>query len=361
MRILHAYPSMSCGGIEAMICNLANEMVKTHDVSVCTVFSPSDSDLFFSKLDKRVSVFTLDKKRAGFSLCEIFKIYTFIRSHNYDVVHLHGSFYYYIFSVFMLHRKVKFCYTVHSDAKMENAKWDNRLFTLKKLCFQRGFMKPITISDSSKASFTKLYGVDSCLIYNGIPRTGFVPSDDILSKYRLSDKTKLFLHIGRITEAKNQLGLCRVFNRLISDGEDVVLLIAGTKQDEKIYSSIAPYFSKRIVYLGERHDVIDLLKCSDAMCLSSIWEGLPITLLEAFSVGCIPICTPVGGIPDILNSGHNGFLSADVSEDSYYSAIKDFLALSDLQMNQIRMKCMESFERFDIRNVSEAYIQEYSR
>lgn len=45
----------------------------------------------------------------------------------------------------------------------------------------------------------------------------------------------------------------------------------------------------------------------DAMCLPSIWEGLPVTLLEALSVGCIPICSNVGGIPDVIESGMNGF------------------------------------------------------
>lgn len=64
----------------------------------------------------------------------------------------------------------------------------------------------------------------------------------------------------------------------------------------------------------------------DAMCLPSIWEGLPVTLLEALSVGCVPICSNVGGIPDVVESGINGFLSSSSSEEDYYEAMLEYFA-----------------------------------
>ena len=52
MKILHIHTSFTSGGIEAMICGLANEMVKTEDVSVCSIFKPKENDVFWNKLSQ---------------------------------------------------------------------------------------------------------------------------------------------------------------------------------------------------------------------------------------------------------------------------------------------------------------------
>ena len=62
-----------------------------------------------------------------------------------------------------------------------------------------------------------------------------------------------------------------------------------------------------------------------AFCLSSFYEGLPISLLEAFSCGCTPICTAVGGIVDVIKNGENGYLSLDLSVKSYVDAIMNYI------------------------------------
>ena len=359
MKILHIHPSLECGGIEAMICSLANQMVNNHDVSVCTIFRPTDSDSFLNKLDKNISVYSLDKRKSGFSFVELIKIYRFICKNDFDVVHLHGFFYYYLLSVFLLHKRVKFVYTVHSDAIMENSKWDKRLLFLKKIFFQKKYLEPVTISQTSRQSFETYYKTSAHLVYNGIPKPSNYNEADPLSAYRYTSDKKIFLHLGRITKAKNQIVLCQVFDRLIKSGEDVVLIIAGTKQDLNIYSEIEPFLSSRIVYLGERSDIVALLKSSDAMCLSSIWEGLPITLLEAFSVGCIPICTPVGGIPDVILSDVNGLLSDDSSEESYYAVIRYFLNLPEEKLHMLSNNAIQSFDKYDIESIAESYIKIY--
>ena len=141
------------------------------------------------------------------------------------------------------------------------------------------------------------------LILNGTPRPVLGKELNLINDLRLTTDTKVFFHAGRISKPKNQLILCKVFDRLIKEGNDVVLAIAGTAEEKTIFEERSRYFSKRLVYLGDRNDVPNLMAQSDAFCLPSIWEGLPVTLLEALSVGCIPICSPVGGIVNIINSG----------------------------------------------------------
>ena len=168
MKILHIHPSMGGGGIEAMICALVNEMSKSNDVTLCTIYSPKKNDVFEQKLSASVHRISLGKNKEGFSVKEIFKIYNVIRNGNYDVVHIHGFFYYYALAVYLLHKRVKFVYTIHSDAYRESAIWDRRFMLLKKQAFNRRYVHPITISKESKRSFAMFYGLDSRLIYNGI-------------------------------------------------------------------------------------------------------------------------------------------------------------------------------------------------
>lgn len=359
MKILHIHPSMAGGGIEAMICGLVNEMSKTNDVTLCTIFNVDKNNVFEQKISPLVHRQALGKEKLGFSVKEVFKIYQFIKDGCYDVVHIHGFFYYYALAVFLLHKKVRFVYTIHSDAAKENSPWDRRFLAIKQFAFKHKYVHPVTISKESKRSFTSFYGLDSTLIYNGISDYSCEFPKNKLNNYRLTDNTKLFLHPGRISEPKNQLVLVKVFDRLIKEKNDVVLLIAGSMQDMRIWSEIEPYLSERIVYIGERTDVRDLLAEADAFCLPSIWEGMPVTLLEAVSVGCIPICSPVGGIPEVITDGVNGFLSSDSSEEAYYKALKNYMSCSDPKIVQIKQKCIESFNKFRITEIVKKYIEVY--
>ena len=360
MKILHIHPSMAGGGIEAMICGLVNEMARTNDVTLCTIFEVNKSNVFEQKLSPSVHRFSLGKSKPGFSIKEIFKIYQFIKTGGFDVIHIHGFFYYYALAVFFLHKKVKFVYTIHSDAAKENSGWDTRFLAIKKFAFKYKLIQPITISRESKRSFDDFYGLDSTLIYNGIPDYTSNAHKDKLKNYRITSNTLLFLHPGRISEPKNQLVLVKTFSRLIKEGNDVVLLIAGSKQDLKICANIEHYWSERIVYLGERPDVRDLMAEADAFCLPSIWEGMPVTLLEAISVGCIPICAPVGGIPEVIMDGENGFLSGDPSEQSYYEALCRYLQSTNDEIVNMKQKCLDSFGKYRITEVAKKYLDIYS-
>lgn len=358
MKILHIHPAMSGGGCESMICGLANEMSKTEDVTVCSVFEPKSTDIFWWKLSDNVNRASLGKVNKGFSLKEIYKVYKFIKEQKFDVVYLHGFIQYYILVVILLHKRVKFCYTLHTDARMENIGWSGRFLKFKKFCFIHNWVTPITISYASQKSFYDLYHCDSKLIFNGVPKP-IIPTEipDIIQQYKYTSKTKVFLHPGRITKAKNQVVLCSVFKRLIEDGEDVVLLIAGPNDDNVIYTELEQYFSERIIYLGQRSDIPHLLANSDAMCLPSIWEGLPVTLLEALSVGCIPICSPVGGIVDVVKSGDNGLLSESSFLDDYYAIMKRYLNMKEEGKFQMKRRCSESFEKYDIINTAKEYLK----
>lgn len=360
MKILQMHTGLSLmGGAESVIIGLANELSKSHEVRVCSIFKPIENGIFFTRLSKKVKKNHLGIEKNGFSIKNLWKVFKFLRKTEANIVHIHGFFYYYALPIILLHKRIKFVYTFHSDAYMENSQWDKRIKWLKSFCMKFHWMNPVTISPESKESFTKLYGIDSQLIRNGVsrPQISEIPNDIDFAK--ITKNTKVFFHPGRISEPKNQLVLCKVFQRLISEGNDVVLLIAGTKQDESIFKQIEPILCDRIKYLGERNDVSQLLSRADGFCLPSIWEGLPITLLESLSVGCVPICSPVGGIVGVIKDGANGFLSKSSSEGDYYDCMKNYLALTKEKINNIKKQCLRSFEPYEITNMASSYLKYY--
>lgn len=356
MKILQMHVGLSLmGGVESVIIGLANELTKENDVKVCSVFKPIEGGVYYTRLAKNVKKEHLGIEKNGFSISNLWKIFKYIRSTDAEVVHFHGFFYYYAFPILLFHRRIKFVYTLHSDAFMENSKWDQRIMWLKRFCFKHHWMNAVTISPESKSSFTKLYNIESRLIRNGVKRPIIIDEPNVIDSSRITPSTKVFFHPGRISVPKNQVVLCKVFQRLIKDGEDVVLLIAGTKQENSIYHELESMFCERIQYLGERNDVPQLLARSDGFCLPSIWEGLPMTLLESLSVGCIPICSPVGGIVGVIHDGKNGFLSSSSSEEDYYNCLKRYLALSKERIKIIKSNCIESFIPYEISNMAQAY------
>ncbi len=353
---------MSLGGIEAMITSIANEMANNGiDVSVCSIFVPKKESIFWGRLNTLINKFDLGKKNLGFSIKEIFKIYRIIKEGKYDIVYLHGFIQYYFLAIILLHRKIKFCYTMHTDAYMENVGWDRKFFKLKHYFFKKRWVIPITISQASQDSFAALYNCSSELIPNGVSRPNIIGIHNIIDDVRISTSTKVFFHPGRISKAKNQLVLVKVFDRLIKNGEDVVLVIAGSNDDVSIYNEIQPYFSDRIRYIGPRSDIPELFAKADAFCLPSIWEGLPVTLLEALSVGCIPICSPVGGIVNVVKPGSNGLLSASSNEEDYYATVRDFLSMSSDRISEMKRCCIESFAPYDISFTAKAYLNIFNK
>lgn len=357
MRIAHIHRSMGTGGIEAMICGLANEMVKEHDVTVCTIVSPSPCDRFYNELVPAVHRRTIGGRGRRNPIREIVRIAGFVKEGQFDIVQTHCFFYYFVLAVLLYHRRIVFCYTIHSDAFKENKSWDRLLLPFKKFCFKRGWVHPITISPASQLSFAKLYGCDSKLILNGIVKP--VPNLTVTDTYKVNDHTKVFIHAGRICPEKNQVMLCRVFDKLVQEGEDVVLAIAGPIHWNSIFEEMQCFFSERIHYIGERSDIPALLCSAEGMCLTSLYEGFPVILLEAIAAGCIPVCTAVGGIVDVVDDGVNGFLADEVSEESYYHAMKRCLNLTESERAEMKKNCVAKSEDFTINHCAQAYIDYY--
>ena len=100
---------------------------------------------------------------------------------------------------------------------------------------------------------------------------------------------------------------------------------------------------------------------ADVFCMSSIVEGLPISLIEALACGLIPICTAVGGIGDLVHEGKTGFLSHDLTVESYTEAIERFLALSADEVVAMKAACVEESRLYSIEECAKQYEELFAK
>lgn len=139
----------------------------------------------------------------------------------------------------------------------------------------------------------------------------------------------VWLAVGRIEEVKDYATMLRAFALVSQDSTDSVLLISGngSRQDELGRLAAELHISSRVNFLGLRKDVGDLMKAADAYLMSSMFEGLPMVLLEAAASGLPLVATRVGGNPEIVLEGTTGFLAPPSNPGLLAEAMRRLMAL----------------------------------
>lgn len=88
------------------------------------------------------------------------------------------------------------------------------------------------------------------------------------------------------------------------------LLVGDGPLRAEVEAQLEALALREVVHLpGLQEDVRPYLAAMDVYLMSSMFEGLPVALLEAMSMGCTPVCTSVGGIPEVIRPGENGLLA----------------------------------------------------
>ncbi len=215
-------------------------------------------------------------------------------------------------------KKIKYFHTVHSDPFVEKS--DVFSSFLRFVLFKFKLVYPITISKEMEKDFYSLYGISSRIVYNGT--TSYRQSQSDISKViatelydiKYNKDSLLLINVARLAYPKNQFVLAKAINALNKKGFSVELVIIGPISDENVSLDIKELNSPYVHYLGVKTNPRDYIVHADGFCLASIYEGVPISLLEALSVGAFVICTPVGGIPNIISDNKNGFLAKSCPE-----------------------------------------------
>lgn len=172
----------------------------------------------------------------------------------------------------------------------------------------------ISVSEANQASGKKnIKGFESVLVNYGIDQTKFSPagvSKDVRAELGIGAEALLVLFIARFTKQKQPLAMIRAFKEALHAVPDMRLLMVGDGElrEEALRLCAGLGLEDRIRFQTFRQDVPDVLAAADIFVLPSLWEGLPIGLLEAMAMGKAIIASDVDGTGEVLKHRENGLL-----------------------------------------------------
>jgi glycosyltransferase involved in cell wall biosynthesis len=124
--------------------------------------------------------------------------------------------------------------------------------------------------------------------------------------------------VGRMTAVKNTDRVVRALQTLVDLGVDARLLLVGDGPDRDHLERYAHELGvmKRCLFLGYQEDVARFYDAIDVLVLPSVNEGTPVSVIEALAAERPAVATRVGGTPDVIRDGVDGFLvdPADTGE-----------------------------------------------
>lgn len=173
------------------------------------------------------------------------------------------------------------------------------------------------------------------------------------------DSTKVYDHklvfISRVEKEKGVIELAEVVKSL---GRPYSLDIYGPVSGVDIETLVSPNVKYKGV-LNPDH-ITEVLSQYDILCLPTYWkgEGYPGIIIEAFSAGIPVLSSEIGGIPELIQSGKNGFLIKKVDVEKIKEGIMFF---NSKNYNELAMCARASFSSFDAKEINKRILNDITR
>jgi glycosyltransferase involved in cell wall biosynthesis len=192
------------------------------------------------------------------------------------------------------------------------------------------------------------------LIWNGAPLAEFAPAGReralrVRRDLGLPEDALVVGTVGRLNAQKGHRFLLdaaaalrerlpRVWTLIVGDGD-----LLGDLREQAARLGLAD----RVLFAGHRTDIPDLLAALDVFCISSLYEGTPLTLFEAMASARPIVSTAVDGCREILEDGSNGLLVPPADADALAAGLERILTQAGLR-EALARRAFEDSRRYDV-------------
>lgn len=311
-KVLHIVESFG-GGVFTVLTDLLNGLSKNYDVVVAYSLRPQTPENFEKYFDKnikfiKVKNFTrsINLKKDIKALKEIRKI---VKEEKPDIVHLHSSKAGILGRIGIHDKEIKMFYNPHgfSFLKLDDSKFKRFIYKT----IEKGaaiINHKCTIIGCSKGEYeeARKLNKNSICINNGINIEKLKEETKDLKEKKIDYNNLKICTVGRIGFQKNP----KMFNEIAEKFPNLQFTWIG---DGELRNELT---SPNITITGwlERKDVLQELNGKDIFLLTSLWEGLPISLLEAMYLKKICIVSNVIGNRDVIQFEKNGYIAKSIEE-----------------------------------------------
>jgi len=308
--------SLAVGGLEKVVISLLRHLDRNaFEPSLICLDGPGK--LFDQVELPSDKTLVLDKSGARsfgpvrFDPSMLVRIRAFLRRNRVDIVHAHNTaplIYAGIGSKLGRHRPV-FVYSEHNQIYSASPSARRKFAYYVRLAHH-----VVAVSEDLQRTLTREVGVRMPVrvIHNGIDgsRYKFEPDPEMRSRLGAVDDTFLVGTAVVLSKQKGITYLLQAAERVVREEPRVRFAIAGDGplREELVREAEERGLGDSVTFLGYRSDIPQLLSAFDLYVLPSLWEGLPLALLEAMAVGKPALATRVGGNPEVIEHGVNGYI-----------------------------------------------------
>lgn len=220
----------------------------------------------------------------------------------------------------------------------------------------------IACGEMVKKNLHDYFGLENVtVIHNAVkPFEGEVVIDKQLETAKSEGKF-LIGNIGRLSEQKGMEYFIQAMPKVLSVHPEVEFYIIGSGEDEDKLKSLCKELGVSVNFLGYRSDAQNLMSQLDLIVLSSLWEGLPLTPIEAFSVGKTVVATGVDGTLEIVDDAKNGFLVEPRNAEQIAEKVIWMIEHPN-ELHTMEIEARKTFDtEFNFDVLAKAYINFYSK
>ena len=336
---------MAEGGAERVIAILGNYFVSNGwQVEIVTYYD----DIYLYQIDERIKKVSVEKNTQSRN---IVKNIMWIRRYFTEkqcVIISFLAIYNIMILVSLIGLHIPIVVADRNDPNyVPNKKW---LRLLRNICYEYLADQVVLQTHHNKEYFSQKTQKKSSVIYNPINL------GENKGKALTTKKENVIVAVGRLIKQKNYAMLMEAFHKIICTGEDYCLEIYG-EGDERDYIEA---FSKknnlqgRVVLKGGKNDPIPLIGKAKLYVLTSKYEGMPNSLLEAMCLGIPVISTKVSGATDLIIHGVNGYLVDDGDVDGLANYMK-LIINSDEIINRMGTEAAKVNEYVKLEKIAEQW------
>jgi glycosyltransferase involved in cell wall biosynthesis len=167
------------------------------------------------------------------------------------------------------------------------------------------------------------------------------------AEFGISSQTKVIGTVSRLSKQKGLEFLLRAVPGILRNVPNSAFIIVGDGELKPQLMQLAKKLGikDKVIFAGFRKDALEVMNIFDVFVLPSLWEGLPIALLEAMALSKPIVATAVGGCRELVTDGENGFLVEPSEASELSEAITTILTDSELasRMEQNSRKRAEQY------------------
>ena len=309
IKLVHLITGLGCGGAEKMVYQLCkNADREKFNISVISI---DDTDYFLPKLEAlqiKVSKLGLNKNPIAL-LKGIFLLNKIIRHHKIQLIHAH-LFHGMVMAcvVKLFNPRLKIIWTGHNSRMI--SVWRSIItFFMRRI---RNY--DVQLQGHHQSWYNTL---NSLIISNGLELPGIVEGIKKFEKFT-------FISVGSLEKQKNHIFLINLFSKIDNFGFNLLIVGSGSEK-RKIQDRINELgLSDRINLLGHRDDVFALMNQSHCFLLPSLWEGLPLAILESAYAKLPIIASSINSMKKLISEDEGYVVPLDQFEDTIHLMVDNY-------------------------------------